>query len=372
MTTLGKVCKFQYGASLPERSREPGLVEVYGSNGIVGQHSIALTDGPAIVIGRKGSIGQVHFSPQACWPIDTTYYVDRQNTQADLYWLSFILKSLRLDKLNKAAAVPGLNRTDAYQLPIPLPPLAEQRRIAAAIEERLCEVERARAAVQAQLDDAHALMAAHLRAVFESEEAQGWTKTVLGTHATKIGSGQTPTGGHAVYQKEGIPLIRSQNVRMNKFDATGLAYISADIDKQMAATRVQKGDVLLNITGASIGRVCVVPDHVCPANVNQHVSIIRVSNAFLPQFLSFYLSSPAFQRSILEQQAGATRQALTKTMIERFSVPMIPRERQQQIVNMLLEAEFTSSQGYAAFESQLELIDRLPAAILRQAFAGEL
>jgi len=93
----------------------------------------------------------------------------------------------------------------------------------------------------------------------------------LGDHATKIGSGFTPLGGYATYQSSGLPLIRSQNVDLNHFDTDGLVFISKEQDEEMAGSRVQPGDVLLNITGASIGRVCVVPPDICPANVNQHV-----------------------------------------------------------------------------------------------------
>ncbi|MHC5732570.1 MAG: restriction endonuclease subunit S domain-containing protein, partial [Nostoc sp.] len=83
---------------------------VFGSNGIIGQHNEAITDGSTIVIGRKGSLGEVNFSNVSCWPIDTTYYIDKSATDTDLKWLAYQLSGLGLTKLNKAAAVPGLNR----------------------------------------------------------------------------------------------------------------------------------------------------------------------------------------------------------------------------------------------------------------------
>lgn len=103
---------------------------MYDSNGVVGAHHEALTEDLTIVIGRKGSFGEVNLSHVPCWPIDTTYYVDRTATNADLRWLAYRLSSLGLKKLNKAAAIPGLNREDAYRQRLLLPPLAEQRRIA--------------------------------------------------------------------------------------------------------------------------------------------------------------------------------------------------------------------------------------------------
>lgn len=81
---LGEVCEFKYGKSLAAGKRDGGKYSVYGSNGAVGSHSVALTDGPAIIVGRKGSFGEVAYSPDPCWPIDTTYYIDSSATKADL------------------------------------------------------------------------------------------------------------------------------------------------------------------------------------------------------------------------------------------------------------------------------------------------
>jgi type I restriction enzyme S subunit len=132
--TLGDICEFKYGKSLPASLREPGDARVFGSNGPVGTHIQSLLDGPAIVVGRKGSYGEVHYSDGPLWPIDTTYYVDASSTECDLRWLHYLLKHLPLTTLNKSAAVPGLNREDAYRLPVLLPPLDQQRRIAAILD----------------------------------------------------------------------------------------------------------------------------------------------------------------------------------------------------------------------------------------------
>lgn len=148
---LGEVCEFKYGKGLPEASRTGGNVPVFGSNGVVGQHDTALTAGPTIVIGRKGSFGEVNYSPTPCWPIDTTYYVDSTTTKADVRWLLYRLSALGLNKLNRAAAVPGLNREDAYRKRLLLPPLPEQQRIAEILDK--ADVLRAkRRAALAQLD----------------------------------------------------------------------------------------------------------------------------------------------------------------------------------------------------------------------------
>ena len=157
----------------------------------------------------------------------------------------------------------------------------------------------------------------------------------LGDHVLKVGSGQTPSGGQANYLQTGIPLIRSQNVLMGSFSGQGLAYISEEQDMAMPGSRVLPGDVLLNITGASIGRVCMAPEAILPANVNQHVCIIRCKDTLLPEYLAYVLASSSLQRFIWDSQAGATRQALTKQMIEEFEIPWVDIDQQRKIVSRL-------------------------------------
>lgn len=128
---LKDVCTFNYGKSLPSRNRLGNDIQVYGSNGVVGVHGEALTHGPTIIVGRKGSVGKVHLSPNGCWPIDTTYFVDERSTIADLRWLYYRLTVMGLQDLDSSAAVPGLNRDHAGYLQLRLPPLAIQRKIAA-------------------------------------------------------------------------------------------------------------------------------------------------------------------------------------------------------------------------------------------------
>lgn len=137
MVEFNRVCTLEYGNSLPEKNRITGEYPVVGSNGITGWHKEYLIDGPAIIIGRKGSAGEVVWIDKPCFPIDTTYYIKRMNeTNIDLKFLYFVLKSLGLTELRGGGAVPGLNRNDVYRTKkIPLPPLKVQKQIVAEIEE---------------------------------------------------------------------------------------------------------------------------------------------------------------------------------------------------------------------------------------------
>jgi type I restriction enzyme S subunit len=128
------VFEVHYGKGLVKSKRdESGKVPVYGSSGVVGYHIEALVDGPCIIVGRKGAVGQVYHSKVPCWPIDTTYYIQPPKGFS-LEYVSYVLDFMKLGALDKSTAIPGLNRDDFYSQVVPIPPSSEQRRIVAGIE----------------------------------------------------------------------------------------------------------------------------------------------------------------------------------------------------------------------------------------------
>ena len=169
--------------------------------------------------------------------------------------------------------------------------------------------------------------------------------------ATKVGSGSTPNGGEANYKIEGIPLIRSMNVHFDGFRYDGLAFLDNDQASALKNVEVRAGDVLLNITGASIGRVTVTPEKLQGARVNQHVCIIRPDESVNSSYLSWYLASPVVQRQINSMESGATRQALTKEKILGFEVPVPDLVTQREAV--------------AEIEKQFSRLDEAVANLLR-------
>ena len=151
----------------------------------------------------------------------------------------------------------------------------------------------------------------------------------------KIGSGATPKGGKGAYITEGISLIRSQNVLDFTFSYDGLVYINEQQAEKLNNVTIEKGDVLINITGDSVARVCMVPDEVLPARVNQHVSIIRgKTECILESYLLYYLQ---MLKPILLQLAsgGATRNALTKRMLEELVIEVPSISEQKKIVSII-------------------------------------
>ena len=140
-TRLKRVCRFEYGASLPSESRSRGSVPVYGSNGAVGTHDSANALGPCLVIGRKGSFGRVNYCPTDVFAIDTTFYVDRRGTRVDIRWLYYLLSHSRLDAASRDSAIPGLDREDAYTRKVVLCHYSEQRAIAGFLDRETAKID---------------------------------------------------------------------------------------------------------------------------------------------------------------------------------------------------------------------------------------
>ena len=165
-----------------------------------------------------------------------------------------------------------------------------------------------------------------------------WEYMKLGDICTKIGSGATPKGGSTVYVENGTSFIRSQNIYNLSFQYDGLVYINDEASEKLKGVTIEAKDILLNITGDSVARTCIVPEGVLPARVNQHVAIIRPKKGIInPIFLNYYLASPFMQSYMLGLAVGkgASRNAITKMMIEDFEVPCPRIDLQEKIVDIL-------------------------------------
>lgn len=191
-----------------------------------------------------------------------------------------------------------------------------------------------------------------------------WPLVKLKQVTTKVGSGATPRGGDAVYLKSGVPLIRSMNIHFDGFRDKGLVFIDQFAAAELGNVTVQADDVLFNITGASIGRVTTAPSRMAGARVNQHVCILRTTDALLPQFLAYYLATPGQQALINSNQTGGTRQAVTRGMLLQWNVPLPACLEQRRIVELLEHADRLRRQRTEADE----LAGRIVPALFRKMF----
>ena len=197
-----------------------------------------------------------------------------------------------------------------------------------------------------------------------------WLWSQIGELCIKTGSGSTPRGGKNVYRKAGVPFLRSQNVYNDGLRLNDVAYIESDVHARMVGTAVQSRDLLLNITGGSMGRCCRVPDEFVEANVSQHVAIIRPAVSEMCDFLQKLVLSSYFQTCIFDEQTGAGRGGLPKYKMDRMPVAVPPLAEQQRIVAKVDEIMIQCDR----LEGSLSIADasyhRLLESLLREVLAS--
>ena len=166
---------------------------------------------------------------------------------------------------------------------------------------------------------------------FDIPELWSWCR--LNELCTKIGAGSTPTGGKTIYVPEGIKFIRSQNVYNDGLNLNDISYITEEINAKKRGSIVRSKDILLNITGGSIGRCAVVPDDFDIANVNQHVMIIRLVEPKMRHWIHTILISEYIQNLIMDVQVGVSREGLSATKLMNFLIPVPPISEQNRILD---------------------------------------
>ncbi len=199
------------------------------------------------------------------------------------------------------------------------------------------------------------------------ENEKGWKVKKLGELCSKIGSGATPRGGNESYKDEGISLIRSLNVYNNEFRRKDLAYIDDEQAAALSNVTILEDDVLLNITGASVARCCIVPSDLLPARVNQHVCIIRpLDNVLVPIFLNKVLTNISYQIRLLAlaRSKGATREALPKSVVDSLLIPLPPLPLQHSFAQKIEQIE----QQKAAIQKTITDLETLLAARIQYWF----
>ncbi|MBM0746859.1 restriction endonuclease subunit S [Pantoea eucrina] len=197
---------------------------------------------------------------------------------------------------------------------------------------------------------------------------EGWEFIRLGDLTSKMGSGSTPRGGQSAYVTEGIPFLRSQNVWNEGLRLDDVVYIDKNTHSKMDGTKVFPGDILLNITGASLGRTLIFPDHIIEANVSQHVTIIRLLLGELAPFVHLAIKSPLIQNLVWGRQVGMAIEGLSKKTLELFEFPVPPLLEQHRIVTKIDElfiiCEQLKSRLRSAQQTQIHLADALTDAAL--------
>ena len=321
-----------------------GDYPIYGAAGYIGNVNFYHQDKPYVAVVKDGAgIGRTYFHQAKSSVIGTMQYLLPKDNVLPEY-LYYVVSYMHLEKFFTGATIPHIYFKDYKEEQFNLDSLEKQAKIVEILER--CEgIITSRKLEIKKLDQ---LIKARFVEMFGNPviNDKAWAQKSLGEITFKIGSGATPKGGKEAYIEDGITLIRSTNVHNGWFEYKDLAHISNEQAGKLDNVVVEKSDVLLNITGASVARSCLVPVEILPARVNQHVCIIRCKDCIIPEFLNRVLIDDNYQKLLWGiAGSGATREAITKQQVENLKILIPPLELQIQyvdIVNQVNKSKFAS------------------------------
>ena len=417
--TLGELLPLKYGKSLPAATRDAtGSVPVFGSSGVVGQHSAALTSGPTIIVGRKGNVGAVHFSAVPCWPIDTAYFVEPPAGHSATYY-RYLLTSLNLVRLDKSTAIPGLSRDDYNAVEVAVHSPAQQLEIVAELEKQFSRLDEAvanlqrvkanlkrykasvlKAAVEGRLVETEATLARRegrtfetgeqlLRRILEERRAKwsgkGKYKEPVGqtaefaiavpdgwTSATVDQLGSVQLGKMLDKQKHtaGAPYryLRNINVRWGTFDVSDVFEMNFETD-ELERFSVRAGDVLV-CEGGEPARAAVWRSKQTDMKYQKALHRVRFDGAYLPDLLVIALEHLAKSGALDELYGGSTIKHFTRETFVKLVLPVPPVSEQARIAAEVDRHLSIIREVESEVDANLQRAQALRQATLAKAFSN--
>ncbi|MDD3245677.1 MAG: restriction endonuclease subunit S [Methanosarcina sp.] len=420
---LGDLFEFEYGKGLTKKQRnEIGNYPVYGSNGIVGFHDEYLIEGPAIIVGRKGAAGEVAFEKKNLWPIDTTYFV-KVPEYLDFMFSFFLLKSLVLSQLDKSTAIPGLNRNDAYNLNINLPPLPEQRAIVSKIELLFSELDNGIANIKLAQEQLKVYRQAVLKKAFEGELTKKWreqqtdlpdagdlleqiySEREKAVKATKVkpvkpftenelillpkipkewcwvrledvGNAIDPQPSHRTPPifENGIPYVGVGDIdkETGEFDYNKARKVSPTVlEEHLERYSIDEGDFIIGKIG-TIGKPFLIPIRRF-YTLSANVVLIKSNDHYCLKKYMFYLSkSQIVEKQFLQGSKATTQAAFGIQKVRILNIPLCFLPEQQAIVQEIEKRLSVCDKIEQDIKENLEKAEALRQSILKKAFEGKL
>jgi type I restriction enzyme, S subunit len=353
-----------YGKSLISTSRKTdGMVDVYGSSGIVGKHDQTMHEGPSIVVGRKGSVGSAYYVPGPFWCIDTAFYLDAIHDQVSLEYLQRLLSHLNLQRLAIVSGVPGLNREELESIQIPLPRLQEQEQIVAILKQA-DEIRRLR---HEGIDEAKKLYAASFLEMFgdPAKNPRKWPLYPFKKHITYTKYG--PRFHDRPYAADGVRVLRTTDMSS---DGTVRWWESPklDLSKEEIQQHLLKPRTLLVSRSGTIGPVAVFDGASEPCVAGAYLIEFGLSETVDPDYVKFFFLSEYGQRLLVTKSRSATQANLNAPTIQRILMPEVEQDLQ---VKFSKAVKHLSANIERLVVSHGEL-EKLSSQIISEAFTGNM
>lgn len=365
---LGEIIALNYGKALEPEHRSPsGAYPVYGANGIKDWSDRYLSKGPSIIIGRKGSAGEIALAEGNFWPLDVTYFVSFDSSLYDLKFLYYLLSNQRLPSLARGVK-PGINRNDVYALKVAVPLLEEQKRIVAILDEAFEGLARARENATANIENAKQVFDSFLFRIFQLQEGE-WVVEDLNTNVRFVDyRGKTPPK-----RETGVRLITAKNVKFGYIQRHPEEFIDENAyETWMSRGYPKLGDVLFT-TEAPLANVAQLDTSERVVIGQRLITMQTNEKVLLPAFLKFALMSPQMNKAIRDRGTGATVQGIKASLLKKVPLAYPKSLHLQAEIASKCDEAFSSMHALVDLQfERRESLDTLRQSLLHKAFSGQL
>ena len=362
---------------ITKNKRESGSIPYYGASGIVDYVADYIFDEDLLLISEDGAnllarTYPIAFSVTGKTWVNNHAHVLRFNSPIKQKYIEYYLNSIKLDDYVSGMAQPKLNQKMLSSITIPIPPLPEQQQIVAILDKAFAAIDKAKANIERNLQNAKELFQSELNQIF-SQKGEGWVEEKIEELTVIVTKGSSPKWQGINYvDKPGILFVTSENVGEGEMLMRKRKYVEERFNEKDKKSILKNGDVLTNIVGASIGRTAIYNLEEV-ANINQAVCLIRCkSNELYNQYLMYILNSPFFKEILHDNEVDNARANLSLTFFKNLVIPLPTVEKQKQVVKRIAELHRISNTLIENIEKKLANLDELKKSILQKAFAGEL
>ena len=377
-------CNFIYGNSLASLDREEGVVPVYGSNGVTGYHDKAITEAPCIIIGRKGSYGKVNISMKPCFPIDTTYFVDKRYTSNEILWLKYILPTLGLDSFSKDTGVPGLSREEAYSKPVITPPLSEQKQIAKYLDHKTAQIdsliEKKKRLIELFREERTAVINQAVTKGLDpnvpmKDSGIEWLGEIPAHWEVKRLKYESKTNREALpettrpdYEFEYIDI---GNVSLSKINDTPKLFSFGNAPSR-ARRVVKKGDTILSTVRTYLKAITYIDMENENLIASTGFAVITPGINLNPKYLSYLMISEKIIDTICSLSTGVSYPAVNSSDVENIPI-WYPNLTEQNLIVGYIEKETTRIDTIISkSEKEITLLQEYRTALISEVVTGKI
>lgn len=417
--TVGQILQLEYGKPLDETNRKPkGRFPVYGANGEMDRTDKFYHDKPTIIVGRKGSAGEINLTEEKFWPLDVTYFVTFDEKQYDLQFLYYLLTTLELTKLAKGVK-PGINRNEVYSKVTKVASLPEQRRIVGILDDVFGGIATATTNAEKNLRNTRALFESGLNEAITGKLTQDWRRAHPDTESAyehlkkELAKSRSQWKGKGKYKEPGSPVsknpvaipngwalaspeqisthiidcphstpkwaesgvlcLRTTNFKPGFLDLEFVQFVSEKTyNDRIMRLEPKPGDVLYSREGGILGIACVIPKNLKTCLGQRMMQFRLNTNLALPDYFTGVLNSSLILSEVKRLTGGAASPHLNIRDIRKFPIPLPPMAEQHEIVAKLDSLSTETQRLENIYQQKLAALAALKKSLLHQAFCGKL